>query len=362
VQAFVIGHPQAEFDERRWAEEAARICGADFHLETVEPRALDVLPQLVKHYGEPFADSSALPTYYVSRLARRHVKMVLSGDGGDELFAGYFAYPAILWKHRPVASPLRRARHALANQARALGLWPPTEQPEDSKYHRTAALPDALRRKLWRPEFHDLPDATRRQFAERYQAARQSELLNQLQCFDVENYIPYDNLTKVDVASMLHGLEVRVPLLDHEFVELAAQIPPEFKLRRADGRRAPTDWLPPGGPVIGKHLWKRVAGRTFSDEFLHRPKRGFEVPIRDWFGGECGPVLEERVLPASSPLADWFNPAALREVVSQAATDRVASWRAWSLLILAEWLHQSAHREASTVSSVVVADETDRRA
>lgn len=341
VKAFCIGHADKAYDERNWAAEAASIAGADYYEEVIEPDGLSLLPELVRHYGEPFADSSAIPTWYVSRLARRHVKMVLSGDGGDELFAGYHAYAAVLCAHRKPASLPKRLKHMIANGARRAGLWPQIASAADSKFARTGVMPEDQRRGLWRPEYQSLIPETRRQFDQHFAAVSGNELLNSLQAYDVETYIPFDNLTKVDIASMYHGLEVRVPLLDHVFMETAAQVPPELKLRPNAGNgngRLETLWSPTD--VTGKHLLKRNAKRFFPHEFLHREKRGFEVPIRNWFAGPHRTELQNRLTGPESNIAEYFSPEAVSELVRESGRDKVAAWRAWSLLVMDEWMSQ----------------------
>ncbi|MCA8992782.1 MAG: asparagine synthase (glutamine-hydrolyzing) [Planctomycetaceae bacterium] len=337
VQAFCIGHPREEFDERQWARFAAEKCGANFIERVIDEDALDLLPKLAQHHGEPFADSSALPTYFVSQLAADNVKMVLSGDGGDELFAGYYAYPAILWEHRAPQSQYLRFKNRLANVARRFNVWPQTTTPADSKYVRTTPRDPAHRATFWRLEHQAVVDQTRREFGSRFDAVEHPHLLDTLQAFDLENYIPYDNLTKVDVASMFHGLEVRVPLLDHQFVETACQVPPEFRLTNMNSQGELTT---PPGQTSGKHLLKSLAEKRFGAEFVNRPKRGFEIPVQHWFAGPRGGELKERILDSSLPLADWFEPAALQQVVNQASESKLSAWHGWTLLMLAEWCHQ----------------------
>jgi asparagine synthase (glutamine-hydrolysing) len=341
VRSFTIAHHSASYDERAWAEEAARVTGAEHHLETVEPDAQELLPALVRHYGEPFADSSAVATMRVSGLARRHVKMVLSGDGGDELFAGYHSYPAILWDIEPRLDPFRRAKRWIGDRLRDVGWWPKRITAADLKYARTAMLPADLRHRLWRAEHSAVVERTRAQFDQSFTARAGEGLLGRLQHHDVCNYIAYDNLPKVDIATMMHGLESRVPLLDHVFLETARQIPPELKLRLTPGAHGTPDAL------VGKYLLKRNAERFFSPEFLHRPKRGFEVPVREWFGGSFSGTLRERLAGADAPLTNYFEPVVLAMMVDDAATDRPAAWRAWTLLVLDEWLRQDAASKTS---------------
>ena len=343
VRAFCIGHADTSYDERKWATEAARVTGAQYFDEEIQPQGLDLLPALVRHFGEPFGDSSAIPTWYVSRLARRHVKMVLSGDGGDELFAGYHAYSAILCAHRRPRSLAKRLRHLIANGARRAGFWPQIATVADNKYARTGVLQAAERLSLWRPEHNNIVIETRQQFDRRLSDVSGGELLNDLQSFDIENYVPFDNLTKVDIASMYHGLEVRVPLLDHVFMETVAQIPPELKLKPNVGNgTGRLETLANSAAVTGKYLLKKNAERFFSHEFLHREKRGFEVPIRNWFAGPHREELHSRLLGEGTLLTEYFQPDAISELVSLAGENKVAAWKSWSLLVLDEWMRQQS--------------------
>jgi asparagine synthase (glutamine-hydrolysing) len=351
VKAFCIGHSDSAYDERNWAAEAASITGAEYFEEVVQPDGLRLLPDLVRHYGEPFADSSAIPTYYVSQLARRHVKMVLSGDGGDELFAGYHAYGAVLCAHRRPESLSMRLKHLVANGARRANLWPQNATVGDSKFSRTGVIPPDQRQELWRPEHCDLTNATRGQFDKTFAAVSGGELLNDLQAYDLETYIPFDNLTKVDIASMYHGLEVRVPLLDHIFMEIAAQVPPELKLKPSSGNgNGRLETLRSPLAVTGKHLLKKNAEQFFSHDFLHRDKRGFEVPIRNWFAGPHRDELHDRLTGPGSNMADYFEADVVKQLVDSAGSDKIAAWRAWSLLVLDEWMTQ---QKSSTENCLV---------
>lgn len=347
VKAFCIGHSDTSYDERNWALEAAGVCGAEYYEEVVEPDGLELLPQLVRHYGEPFADSSAIPTWYVSRLARRQVKMVLSGDGGDELFAGYYAYPAILASHRTPESLPGKVRHFVANQARRAGLKQPLPGVADSKYTRTGILSEAERISLWKPEFHSVIDETRQQFDDEFSRVNTRERLDHLQGFDIANYIPYDNLTKVDIASMCHGLEVRVPLLDHVFMETIATVPPELRLRPDPGNgNGRLETLVSAKASVGKYLLKKNAERFYNRDFVYRNKRGFEVPIRNWFAGPHKSELTDRLCGVDNRMAEFFQPDAVRQLVHQSGHDKVAAWKAWSLLVLDEWLSQQSESKS----------------
>ena len=296
----------------------------------------------MRHYGEPLADSSALPTYYVSRLASRHVKMVLSGDGGDENFAGYATYQNVLWEHRPPRGRLASARFALGSVARALGLRPPLPRPEETWFDSVAYFGEGLRSRLWRPEYRTSAAASRRWFRRCMDRAPATDVCSRFQYVDFQTYLPNDILTKVDIASMCHGLEVRVPLLDHQLVELVAQIPWTLKLH------AEPDGSDPEWPAhTTKYLLKKLAEHYLPRQVLHRPKQGFSIPLGEWIRDLGRDVLRDRL---QGPLTEWLDPQTTGQLIEEHHTGADHGPRLWSLLVLAEWLNQAheAPRRAAT--------------
>jgi asparagine synthase (glutamine-hydrolysing) len=231
VRTFSIGFDEEDFSELKYAEIAAKRNGTQHYGEVVRADCLEILPDLVRHYGEPMGDSSALPTYYVSQLARQHVKMVLSGDGGDECFAGYRRYMKSMpvWTHDgTLRSRLRRFG---ANMLRATRLRRPQSTARQWWIGSQSIFSSAERNHLLNGRGENagpIPLVLQDSFNK----ARDWNFCHQLQYFDLKHYLPNAVLTKVDVASMYHGLEVRVPLLDHHVVELAARIPVEMNLQR----------------------------------------------------------------------------------------------------------------------------------
>ncbi len=342
IRTFSIGFDESQYNEAVYAAEIAKHLGTDHTELYVSPQqALDVIPNLTDMYDEPYADSSQIPTFLVSEMTRKHVTVALSGDGGDELVAGYNRYHAVLSQHRRPESMPKRLKHMVANGARRAGLWPQTASMADSKFARTGVMPEEQRRQIWRPEYQSLIKDTRRRFDDHFADVSSRESLNSLQAFDLESYIPYDNLTKVDIASMYHGLEVRVPLLDHVFMETAAQVPPELKLCPNSGNgNGRLETLHSPLNVVGKHLLKRNAEQFFSRNFLHREKRGFEVPIRNWFAGPHRNELHDRLTGQNSNMAKYFQPESIDSLVAAAGEDKVAAWKAWSLLVMDEWMIQ----------------------
>ena len=347
VKTFTIGFHESDYSEMQFAEQVARLNGTEHHTEIVDADSLALLPTLVRHYGQPFADSSALPTYHVSKMARRFVKMVLSGDGGDENFAGYNSYEYVL----------RRMANARGDAPAARGHWFRDLAGIMFRRMRRASLPRPLidelyeqhsitahhfapaeRRQLWRKEFRDLVsdvDPDRRALLDLAGAP----VVTRLQNLDLHMYLPFDILTKVDIAAMANSLEVRVPLLDHHVVELAATMPTELKL-------APT----PTG-YDKKHLLKVLAARRYPPSIIDRPKMGFGVPIGDWMAKKLRPEVERRLL-TSNFLPLFFDTKRINEIWSRHVAHGDMTPKVWNLLFFEEWLrtHQDAIPAASRMA------------
>jgi asparagine synthase (glutamine-hydrolysing) len=327
VRTFSIGFEEMDHSELPYARQAAQRCRTNHHEQTLRPNALEILPELVRHYGEPFGDSSAVPTYYVSQLARRHVKMVLSGDGGDENFGGYFQYLVAAGHQRERRTFKASVRHAMGNAARAVGILPRLS-PLDLWTKTVALTSPGHRRALFRRG--SIP-VTRvpRSLRNHFKRGRQLNLVSWFQYFDLKSYLPYDILTKVDIASMYHGLEVRVPLLDHQVVQLAARIPARFKVRRIGETQ-----------FEGKIIFRKLAGRYYDKEFLNRKKMGFAIPLQHWFRDCPTRELLARLYDSGSRLTDFFDRDALEAVVNRLQEHSLYSTRLWLLLFLAEWFRQ----------------------
>ncbi|HJQ32173.1 MAG TPA: asparagine synthase (glutamine-hydrolyzing), partial [Pyrinomonadaceae bacterium] len=347
VKAFSIGFNEQEHSELSYAEEAARRCGVELHAEVIRDDALRILPDLVSHYGEPFGDSSAIPTWYVSRLAREHVPMVLSGDGGDEAFGGYWSYDYWMENdNRLLARRLLRSAFESSKQfaPRASFYWlrksirkyvsrsnQLNEWQELVFYMREHA-----RRELWRDEYHDVIDSSCNLYEDAAARARNWHRLAYAQYLDFRTYLPCDILTKVDVASMYHGLEVRTPLVDRRVVELATSLPVSQRFRRERS-----------GKAVGKYLLKKILGRVFPPEFIHRQKKGFGIPRAEWFmPGQSGRALfEQVVLDPASRLHKLFNPAEVKKSIEVHTVEHDNSGPLWLLLFLGLWLEQNPEVE-----------------
>ncbi|HYR08010.1 MAG TPA: asparagine synthase (glutamine-hydrolyzing) [Longimicrobium sp.] len=348
VKTFSIGFQEGAYDEARHAAAVARHLGTDHTELYVAPGdALAVIPRLASMYDEPFADSSQIPTFLVSELARRHVTVALSGDGGDELFAGYNRH---VWSTR-VGGAVRRVPRALrAAGARALTALSPAGW--DRVYRGVApVLPPALRQRMPGDKMHKLasvipsagPLDLYRRLASHWTepasvvrgAAEPPTLLTdpggaalgdftaQMMYWDLVTYLPDDILTKVDRASMAVALEARVPLLDHRVVEFAWTVPLSMKLR--------------GGQ--GKWLLRQVLYRHVPPELVERPKMGFGLPLGDWLRGPLRPWAEELLDERRLRREGFLDPVAVRRHWAEHLSGRHAwQYHLWDVLMFQSWL------------------------
>ncbi|MES2790256.1 MAG: asparagine synthase (glutamine-hydrolyzing) [Planctomycetota bacterium] len=339
VKTFSIGFPVAAFDERTYAREAAKHLGTEHHEQVVEPSALQILPQLIWHYDEPFADSSAIPTMYLSEMTRREVTVSLSGDGGDELFAGYKRYQAVklggwadrlpqflrnwmaspVWQQLPASVRQNSKRRRLKRLLSAMAL-----EPRQRYLKWVSIFDDERRADLYTPEFraslggHDSAEF----LLQAYEECPDRDFVTRTTCADVLTYLPCDILTKVDIASMAFALEARSPFLDHEVVDFAARLPIEWKMRGRHGKQILVD-------TFADLLPKRIQTRA---------KMGFGVPLDHWFRNELRPLIEDVLLAPASLNRGLFQPAQVRRLVDEhvrGAWDH--SYRLWSLLVLELW-------------------------
>jgi asparagine synthase (glutamine-hydrolysing) len=300
---------------------------------------LEVIPTLIEHYGEPYADSSAIPTYYVSKETRRHVTVALNGDGGDESFAGYERHAAMLIAERYASVP-SLVRKALVEFP--IGLLPSSEikrsRVRDAKRFLSAAgLPTTERYFRWMSTFDRSAkeDLYTPGFKETVKGINASEAMDKwlgrsngslsldaVLLTDLMTYLPNDLLVKVDIASMANSLEARSPFLDHELIEFAATLPSELKLR---GTKT-------------KSLLKKVAERLVPKEVVYRRKMGFGVPLGNWFRGEMKDFVREILLSEESLNRGIIKPEAIERYVNEHVNaERDHSFQLWTLLMLELW-------------------------
>lgn len=339
VRTFSIGFQEDDYDERRYARAIAERFGTRHEEEVVTPDALDVLPRVMAAHDEPFGDPSSIPTYYVCQMARKHVTVCLSGDGGDELFAGYKRYRRIAneleWTSK--ASPsLRRIAAGVAQ--RFVGPMSPSRSfverlamDAESHYARYRAIvPEQTRRQLYDPELCGRIDfaQTSRLFANiPFETARHGTRLDAILASDFTVYLPDDILVKVDRMSMAHSLEARVPLLDHKVVEFVSRLPLSMKLSGLTTKKLLRDLVRP-------HLPPSV--------LAHR-KQGFSVPLATWFRGPLKPLLQSAVYDGVLERAGLSRGDTLVQLYkAHMAGQRDYSWQLWQFLMLNEWLRSTA--------------------
>lgn len=327
LRTFTIGFDVPEMDEREDARAFARRIGTEHQERVVGVNVMGLLPRLARHYGEPFADSSALCTWMVCAEARKSAPMVLSGDGGDEVFAGYNYFPKLVESYRPSARTGARVRRQIGAMLRAIGLRTPAPDLAQAWYERSPFFHEGLRQRLWRPEFARHMASTRASIRQRFEDHASGDVLDRCQSVDIESYLVDDNLAKVDIASMAHGLEVRVPLLDHRLLETVARLPPDLRLRR----------LGNDGGWCGKYALKRAASQFYPWDWLTRRKRGFSVPMGRWLQ-DLGPdALKERLLDKAAGLGEWFVLPEIERLIDEHGSHADHGHRLWALLFLAQW-------------------------
>lgn len=342
IQTFSIGFEEQAFSELHHARRVAEYVGADHHEFIVRPDALEVLPALVEHYGEPYADSSAIPTYYVARETRKHVTVALNGDGGDESFAGYERYAAmrLAETYHRIPALLRDSvmRHAIELIPSSVN-WRGRVR-DVKRFIQAASLPKAERYLRWVSVFgsrakQDLYSEDFRQQTLRVSAANMLDpwfarangfgVVDAALFTDIMTYLPNDLLVKVDIATMANSLEARSPFLDHHVMEFAASLPEKFKLRR----------------LTTKYLLKRMLKKLLPAENLDRRKMGFGVPIGHWFRGKLQPFLRETLLAETSLKRGLFKPEAVKQLVElHTRGDQDYSHQLWTLLMLELWFQR----------------------
>jgi len=333
VKTFSIGFEEAGYNELPYAALAAKRYGTDHHEILVRPDAASLLPKLVSHFGEPFGDNSAIPTYLVSEFAVQYVKVALSGDGGDELFAGYESFAAMERLRRYDLLP-QAARWLLARAAELLPF-----SAYGKNYLRMISRPDALeryfeynyapyflRQRLLQPEWMLPADgALLTRMLAGCLPAGDPGILTQAMYFEATANLTGDMLVKVDRMSMANSLEVRSPLLDHKLAEFAATLPHSWKLR--DGR--------------GKRILIDAIGDRLPTEILHRAKMGFGVPLDAWFRGPLRPMLWDNLTSPRFLDRGVVSPKFVRTLLAEHDSRRRnnETWL-WSLLVLDLWFQQ----------------------
>ena len=334
VQTFSIGFDDPAFDELEHARVVAKHFGTDHHEFVVRPDGLSILEDLVGHFDEPFADSSAIPTWYVSEIARRHVTVVLSGDGGDELFGGYDRYlphPRVAQFDRLPLPGLRGAAALawplLPHGATGKNFLRHVAKDPAGRYMDSIAMFQADERAaLYAPgaraAIHAASEAALAQHFDRFSALPHD---SQMMRFDFETYLPEDVLTKVDRMSMAHSIETRVPLLDNQVIDFAATLPAHLKIH--NGRR--------------KHILKETLRPMLPPGILDRKKQGFGVPLGTWFRGGLTGLFSDVLDAPRTKQRGYFEPAFVSRLLKEhLAGQRDHTLRLWQLLVFELWHRQ----------------------
>lgn len=340
LHTFSIGFEESSYDESPYARRVAQLFGAEHHHEVLSSeRAVKLLPGVLKILDEPFADASILPTWLLSQFTARSVKVVLGGDGGDELFLGYPAFQAHKLMDRLSFLPTGW-RDALNRMAKKIPISHRYASAEflAQQFFKGAGISPEIRFFLWLGYYgneqkrHLLSDELRQSllrenpFEDVINYVRQSGLLSdmeRLQYLCMKLYLQDDILVKVDRASMAHSLEVRSPFLDYQLVEFAARINPEHKLHRLLGT---------------KYILKRALRGLLPRDILHRRKAGFMIPLAQWLGGGLRPMVEEFCSESALRATGLFNPAWVRQVLDDHFAGRRDHRKMiWALLEFRIW-------------------------
>ncbi len=351
VKTFSIGFEEKAFDELAYARLVAERYHTDHREFVVRPDALELLPRLVWHYNEPFADSSAIPTFVLAELTRRYVTVALNGDGGDESFAGYERYRAnvLAQRYQRLPAVFRRRVERLADLlpggaagsllskgkrfAEAVG------ETRERRYARWMShFHHGLRVKLCRADFLEAsgPDPEE-MLVDAYAASDATDFVDATLDVDVHTYLPDDLLVKVDIATMAHGLEGRSPLLDHHVMEFAASLPSGFKLKGA----------------VKKHILKQAVASLLPPEIIDRPKMGFGVPLETWFRNELKELAFDILLSQRMRERGYFDQEFVRRLLDEHSAG-VRSWhyQLWNLLMLELWHRAFIDRRPGGFDSV----------
>ena len=343
VNTCSISFSDTQYDESKYAQEVAQRYRTRHHVERVDSDDFDLIDSLARLYDEPYADSSAIPTYRVCQLARKHVTVALSGDGGDESFGGYRRYRLHMMEERmrePLPLALRRPVFGLLGRVYPKADWAPrvfrgkttlqalARDSVEAYFHSMSILRDDMRSRMYSNTFKaKLAGYNAIEVFKRHAAKSSSDdPLSLIQYLDLKTYLVGDINTKVDRASMAHSLEVREPLMDHPLVEWTATLPASFKLRAAEG----------------KWLFKKAMQPYLPNEVLYRPKMGFAVPLALWLRGPLKERARSAVLGDSLAQTGLFDPGCLRQLFEQHQSGRRDhSAPLWAVLMFEAFLRSN---------------------
>jgi asparagine synthase (glutamine-hydrolysing) len=339
IKTFAIGFEESDFNELQYARTVAQQFQTEHTEFVVKPDALKILPKIIWHYDEPFADPSAIPTYYVSKLTREHVTVALNGDGGDESFAGYERYIAnrlaAVYAKIPFCLREKIIKKAVNRLSYREYRWSFSrrlkrfingiaEEPAASYVQWLCYFNNEMKESLYAQSFSQQVTAfdSVALTAEMYDKSDADNLLEKTLFADVMLYLPYDLLVKVDIASMAHSLEARSPFLDHKVMEFAASLPASLKLRG----------------LQTKYILKKAFEDLLPKQILYRKKMGFGVPLLRWFQHELKPVAYDILLDHRTTDRGYFKRDAVKLLLDEhAGLQADHSYRIWALLLLELW-------------------------
>ena len=331
VQAFTIGFAEKAYDESDLASTSAKHFGVEHHVLMGNTDLLKLLPEVVLHYGEPSADKSALPTMLVCELTRRHVKVALSGDGGDEAFAGYPKHQLNRWQRQAsrIFSKETKRRLTLASMrgegwagGKTIGKLRRIFLAETPSLFSGEFFSGALYQLIAKPEFRKQSDAFLGSIVSDFWSGPEKDPLERILHWDITQPLPGSLLTKLDIASMARSLEVRSPFLDHELVELCARLPTSWKASAREG----------------KLMLRDIVAEDLPPEILHARKRGFSVPLAQWWRGEARQQIRAGILPLHSALRPFLNENIAAQLLEEHQAGRANhAQRLWNLWVLNEW-------------------------
>jgi asparagine synthase (glutamine-hydrolysing) len=339
LKTFTIGFEDKNFSELKYARKIANYYDCNHTEFIVKPEAADILPKLVRHYGQPFADPSALPSFYLARETAKHVKTALNGDGGDENFAGYLRYPAMKLaktymklpqfmktavlrafsklkeKNAPYGFNWRLKRFLNSAAAENLSSAHLNMSSFFNYEEKNAVYSEQMKQELQK---HNCEKYIQNKFAE----TENTDFINRLLYTDIKTYLPECLLTKIDIASMANSLEVRSPFLDHKFMEFVFGLQGSYKLKGFD-----TKWI----------LKETFAG-FMPPGFFNRPKMGFGIPLGNWFRGSLKNYWQDICLSQTALKRGYFNPDAVKDLWRQHQSGKFDhGYKLWALLILELW-------------------------
>jgi asparagine synthase (glutamine-hydrolysing) len=339
VKTFSIGFEEKEFDELSFARSVSDYFGTEHHEFIVRPNAIEILPKLVWHYNEPFADSSAIPTYYVAKMTKDYVKVVLTGDAGDENFAGYPRYLRSRWVASFTKIPEKLRKDLLPSFLRSFSTlrWRGKTLNRLSDFMESLSTNQAVnyaeqikifnakeKEDIYTEDFRGKVEKTDSLdfVLKKFEESETEDLLEQLLYADINSYLPEDLLVKMDIATMANSLEARVPFLDHKFMELVAGIPPRLKLKG----------------TVTKYILKETFKEFLPEAIFKRKKMGFGVPVSRWFRNELKEYVYEILLESRTLNRGYFRREGIERLLNDHITLRYDhSSKIWALLFLEIW-------------------------